>query len=58
MEEHFNLMPPLQTYSTSLQPGAFSMTDQSYMPLDNFEWELASYMQGDIHFGMSGDWNI
>ncbi len=52
-----NSMHPLQNYPTDFNTSTFPM-DQSTPPLDNFQAELASYLQGDTQLGMSDDWSI
>jgi hypothetical protein len=52
-----NTTPDLN-YSDGANIGSYSMVDQTYISLDNSEADLALYIQGDIQFGMCGDWNI
>jgi hypothetical protein len=47
----------LPNYLTGIQPETFSVAERDYVPLDNFEAELASYLQSDVHFRISHNWN-
>jgi hypothetical protein len=57
LEDALNNTQALPNCSTDMQAGAFSVIERNYAPLDNFEAELASYLQSNIHFGISDNWN-
>jgi hypothetical protein len=55
--DSISITQSLSNYSTGIQLGAFSVVERNSVLLDNFEAELASYPQSDVHFGISENWN-
>jgi hypothetical protein len=55
--DSMSITQSLSNYSTGIQLVTLSMAEQNSIPLDNFEAELASYLQSDVHFGISENWN-